>query len=57
MYSAGYNKTRDNKCCCSLGDSSRGMEASEVLRHYRGHGDPSSHHAGGDRPVWSVHAV
>lgn len=51
------SKTPNDKYCPSLGDSSRGMEASEVLRHYRGHGDPSSHHAGGDRPVWSVHAV
>lgn len=45
------------KCCPSKGDSSRRMEASQVLRHYRGHGDPSSHHAGGDWTVWSVHAV
>lgn len=39
------------------GDSPRGLEAAEVLRHHRGHGDSSSHHAGGDRTVGSVHPV
>lgn len=41
----------------STGDPPGGLEASEILRYYRGHGDSSSHHAGGDGSVRSVHAV
>ena len=41
----------------SPGNSSGGLEAAAVLRNHRGHGDPSSHHAGGDRTVGPVHAV
>lgn len=71
MLSAGHCKTHDLKCQLtkckytvntnnmspSSGDSTGGLEAAEVLRYHRGHGDSSSHHASGDWTIGSVHSV